>query len=305
MNRFIKAGISLATVAAIAASASAMAFATDYMGDVNDDGTVNSSDALLILRHSVGDETVTLNLKKADIDTNGIINSADALATLRMSVGLDELIEIKDDGKEDEKTPVDFDKAEAVEYYNNALKKAYASEKVTIEKNTKIEVVLKSFKPTTLLGTVQNLINKNAVPTESTKTFEANPTEAEKFLVPTALEANGVANYAVEKVESGYKVTLKLVGEVVDYKTMPKYNEQASLPIAGIADLVQQNNVTVKSSKLNYSGTVLTAEIDSDGNILSLNHTMPLEVEAQAKYGFVNVEGAGSGQYTLDATFTY
>ena len=67
MNKFIKAGISLATVAAIAASASAMAFATDYMGDVNDDGAVNSSDALLILRHSVGDETVTLNLKKADI----------------------------------------------------------------------------------------------------------------------------------------------------------------------------------------------------------------------------------------------
>lgn len=305
MNKFIKAGISLATVAAIAASASAMAFATDYMGDVNDDGAVNSSDALLILRHSVGDETVTLNLKKADIDTNGTINSADALAALRMSVSLDELIEIKDDGKEDEKTPVDFDKAELVEYYNNALKKAYASEKVTIKKNTDIKVTLDKFKPSLLLGTVNNLIKKLAVPTEETKTFESNPTEAEKFLVPTALEADGVINCAVAKYDNGYKITLTLVGEVVDYKTMPKYNSQASLPIAGIADIANQYNVTVNSSKLDYSGTVITAEVDNDGTILSLNHTMPLAVEAKAKYGINNIEGSGSGQYTLDATFTY
>lgn len=305
MNRFIKAGISIVAAVAVTASASAMALAAEYMGDVNDDGRVNSADALAILRYTVGIDESGVNLKKADVNSDGNINSSDALKVLRMCVSLENLIEIKDDTKEDEKTPVDFDKAEAVEYYNNALKKAYASEKVTIEKNTKIKVVLKSFKPTTLLGTVQKLIDQNAVPTESTKTFESNPTEAEKFLVPTALEADGVANYAVEKTESGYKVTLKLVGEVVDYKTMPKYNEQASLPIAGIADVAQQNNVTVKSSKLNYSGTVLTAEIDNDGNILSLNHTMPLEVEAQAKYGFVNVEGSGSGQYTLDAAFTY
>ncbi len=303
MNRFIKTGISLVTTLAVAASASAMAFAAQYMGDVNNDGTVNPMDALTILRYTVGMEGVELDLKKADVNNDGSVNSSDALKVLRMCVDLEELIEFEE--PEEEKSPTDFDKSEAVEYYNNALKKAYTSDKVTIEKKTKIEVVLKSFKPTTLLGAVQNLIDKNTAPTESTKTFEANPTEAKKFLVPTALETDGVADYSIEKAASGYKVTLKLVGEVVDYKTMPKYNEQASLPIAGIADLAQQNNVTVKSSKLNYSGTVLTAEIDNDGNILSLNHTMPLEVEAQAKYGFVSIEGSGSGQYTLDASFTY
>ena len=32
---------------------------------------------------------------------------------------------------------------------------------------------------------------------------------------------------------------------------------------------------------------------------------MPLKLEATVKYGIMKVEGSGSGQYTLDATFTY
>ena len=47
------------------------------------------------------------------------------------------------------------------------------------------------------------------------------------------------------------------------------------------------------------------AEIDKDGNILSLNHTMPLKLSAKVRYGLMNIEGSGSGKYTLDATFTY
>lgn len=304
MNRFIKAGISLATATAVAASASAIVFAAGYMGDVNNDGSLNAADALEILRYTVGMEENNIDLKKADVNSDGSINSSDALAVLRMCVGLDELIEIKDDAEE-EKSPVDFDKAEAVKYYNDALKNAYASEKVTINKKTDINVKLDTFKPSLLLGTVNGLIKDLAVPTDDTKTFEANPTEAQKFLVPTDLEADGVKDYKIEKTDKGYKVVITLVGEVVDYKTMPKYNAQASLPIAGIKEMADKYSVKVNSSKLDYSGTVLTAEIDTDGNILSLNHTMPLAVEAKAKYSFNNIEGSGSGQYTLDATFTY
>lgn len=303
MNRFIKAGISIAAAAAIAASASAMVFAAEFMGDVNDDGKVNSVDALAILRYSVGVDGTEINLKKADVNSDGNINSSDALKVLRMCVGLDDLIEIKDDGKEDKKTPVDFDTAEAVEYYNNALKKAYASENVTIEKKTDVKVKiddLSAFK-----DLANSLIEKYAVPTEATETFKSEPAKAEKFLVPTALEADGAADAKVEATENGYKVTITLVSETVDYKTAPKYNTQASLPLTGIAEIAAQNNVTVKSSSFNYSGTVLTAEIDKDGNILSLNHTMPLKLSAKVRYGFVNVEGSGSGRYTLDAKFTY
>lgn len=303
MNRFIKAGISLATVAAIAASASAIAFATDYMGDVNDDGAVNSSDALLILRHSVGDDTATLNLKKADINADSVVNSSDALSVLRMSVGLDELIEFKDEKKKDEKNPVDYDKAEAIAYYNAALKKAYESENVTIAKKTNVTVTIDDL--TAFRDLANSLIKEYAVPTEATETFKSEPEKAEKFLVPTALEANGAKETKVEATDNGYKVTITLVDEKVDYKTAPKYNTQASLPLTGIEALAKQYKVTVKSSSLDYTGTVLTAEIDKEGNILSLNHTMPLQLSASAKYGIMTIKGSGSGQYTLDATFTY
>lgn len=299
MNRFIKAGISVAAAAAIAASASAFSLAAEYYGDVNDDGAVNSSDALLLLNYTVGNEVKKINLDKADVNGDGSINSADALQILRISVGLIDPTEIKPE----EKTPVDYDKEETIKYYNDALKKAYASENVTINKKTDVKV--KIDKLTAFRDLANTLVEKYAVPTEATETFKSEPAKAEKFFVPTALEADGAKDAKVEATENGYKVTITLVSETVDYKTAPKYNTQASLPLTGIAEIAAQNNVTVKSSSLNYAGTVLTAEIDKDGNILSLNHTMPLQLAAKVKYGIVNVEGSGSGKYTLDATFTY
>lgn len=299
MNRFIKAGISVAAAAAIAASASAFSLAAEYYGDVNDDGAVNSSDALLLLNYTVGNEVKKINLDKADVNGDGSINSADALQILRISVGLIDPTEIKPE----EKTPVDYDKEETIKYYNDALKKAYASENVTINKKTDVKV--KIDKLTAFRDLANTLVEKYAVPTEATETFKSEPAKAEKFLVPTALEADGAKDAKVEATENGYKVTITLVSEIVDYKTAPKYNTQASLPLTGIAEIAAQNNVTVKSSSFNYAGTVLTAEIDKDGNILSLNHTMPLQLAAKVKYGIVNVEGSGSGKYTLDATFTY
>lgn len=299
MNRFIKAGISVAAAAAIAASASAFSLAAEYYGDVNDDGAVNSSDALLLLNYTVGNEVKKINLDKADVNGDGSINSADALQILRISVGLIDPTEIKPE----EKTPVDYDKEETIKYYNEALQKAYASENVTINKKTDVKV--KIDKLTAFRDLANTLVEKYAVPTEATETFKSEPAKAEKFLVPTALEADGAKDAKVEATENGYKVTITLVSETVDYKTAPKYNTQASLPLTGIAEIAAQNNVTVKSSSFNYAGTVLTAEIDKDGNILSLNHTMPLQLAAKVKYGIVNVEGSGSGKYTLDATFTY
>lgn len=301
MNRFIKAGISITAAAAIAASAAAVSFATDYMGDVNDDGAVNSSDALAILTYSVGNPDVTINLKKADLNADGLVNSSDALQVLKVSVGLAEKTEYVE-----EDTPADYDKAEIVNIYNDALKKAYASEKVTINKKTDVDVKISQLTPKSLQDLANNLIKENAVPTEETKTFNSNPTEAQKFLVPTALEADGAKEAKVEETENGFKITITLVKETVDYKTAPKYNTQASLPLTGIAEQADKYGVKVTSSSLEYVGTVITAELDKDGNITSLNHTMDLNIAAKAEYGlFTKIEGKGSGRYTLDATFTY
>ena len=61
------------------------------VGDVADnDGTVTASDARLVLRASVGLETLSEELKAiADTDENGSITASDARTILRMSVNLD------------------------------------------------------------------------------------------------------------------------------------------------------------------------------------------------------------------------
>lgn len=58
------------------------------IGDVDDNGQINSEDALHALRLSLGYSGAGLNAKFADVDNDGIITSADALFILRYSVGL-------------------------------------------------------------------------------------------------------------------------------------------------------------------------------------------------------------------------
>ena len=58
-------------------------------GDVNNDGTVNSTDALVILQHSVKLITLTsAQFKVADLTGDGAVNSVDALQVLKICVGL-------------------------------------------------------------------------------------------------------------------------------------------------------------------------------------------------------------------------
>lgn len=58
-----------------------------YKGDVNNDGVVNSADALIILQYSAG-IVEDININRADINGDGEVNSTDALQVLQTSVGL-------------------------------------------------------------------------------------------------------------------------------------------------------------------------------------------------------------------------
>ena len=58
------------------------------LGDINDDGKINSTDALKALEYSVGSASLTLSQKKAgDLDKNGKVNSQDAFIILSISSG--------------------------------------------------------------------------------------------------------------------------------------------------------------------------------------------------------------------------
>lgn len=72
-------------LAAAVMSCSTTAFA-EVKGDMDGDGTLTSSDALVILRCSVDIETLTRDGRAlADIDGDGVITSSDALSVLKSS----------------------------------------------------------------------------------------------------------------------------------------------------------------------------------------------------------------------------
>lgn len=70
--------------------------AAPYMGDVNLDDYVTSSDALTIQRAAIDLEKLSDGQKKlADLNGDGVITSADALAALRIGVGLEKKVKAK------------------------------------------------------------------------------------------------------------------------------------------------------------------------------------------------------------------
>ncbi|MBR6530911.1 MAG: hypothetical protein IKT61_00220 [Clostridia bacterium] len=67
---------------------------TYELGDINDDGGINSTDALLILEYTVGKKNFTKNEKRAsDINKDGKVTSSDALIIMSITAGK---LDIKD-----------------------------------------------------------------------------------------------------------------------------------------------------------------------------------------------------------------
>ena len=81
MKKLISAVLAVCLIASSAVCAQARP-----LGDVNKDGTVNSSDALDVLSYSVGLKT-TIDEGRADVNIDGQINSSDALIILQIAVG--------------------------------------------------------------------------------------------------------------------------------------------------------------------------------------------------------------------------
>lgn len=92
MNKTLKKFISLLLAVFMALSCVFVTSAEEAIGfmygDVMADGSVNSSDALSILKHSVGSEILEGDsFTAADVNGDGFVNSSDALLILQYAVG--------------------------------------------------------------------------------------------------------------------------------------------------------------------------------------------------------------------------
>lgn len=118
MKKILLKGLSVVMSLALASACFINAGAVGKLGDIDGDGEVNSTDALIALNHSVGLVTLYPDDKEiADVNADGVVDSADALEILSFSVG--KITEFSG-------APLKMTDQEAFDLYRSAVKKARA-----------------------------------------------------------------------------------------------------------------------------------------------------------------------------------
>lgn len=231
----------------------------DIKGDVNGDETVNSSDALLVLKHAVKKSELTGKpLQQADVNKDGLINSSDALQILKIAVGMEE--DPKPSGKED-----------IVALYNTSLINSAEQSKLVLDVSTDVSVKVNKF---LLDGEEDEELTKifedglNETEYEDIKlTFVNGETEdgiiAADLFSTLAISADDVETATAVPHGDGYKVTLKL------YPVNETYSED---DLAGSGYESYKENVNIE----------ILAVTDGQGRLMLLDYYTYGNVKATA-----------------------
>lgn len=179
-----------------------------YKGDVTNDGEVNSSDALAVLRYAVGLEVASeIEPDVADMTGDGVINSSDALSILRVVVGMDEKVEIPEEPDvpeipEEPSAPATGE--EIVALYNDAVNKV-VSEKAGYKKERITNII--EMNGGALMSMAEGVVKDFLG--EGSKTYTNNKGVA-KYLLTSTLAASDVTSALCEDTGDSYTITLNL-----------------------------------------------------------------------------------------------
>lgn len=277
--------ISVFSAISLAAALSIGSFAAT-LGDVNNDGKINSSDALCVLQYSVGITVKNFDKSCADMNGDGKINSADALKILRISVGLE---------SPDSTTAI---KSEIVKSYNSALAKTYEqvkkatitqSESGTYTLNGKSSEIKSG--PTTLTAKFKDGVDENENP-------------AWVYGPGTKLTAEMLSSATVTKLANGTKIRLVIKSEKADVKNNPVYNTAGGFPFEYSSDGTLISEYT--SGSVTYSGTVIEAVTDSKGRVSELSVKTPYSSEFTMKQKNGKVDRiTEKGETVYSGTFSF
>ena len=260
-------------------SLSPAVFAASVKGDVDGDGKVNSSDALAVLQYAVGQKK-TIDKAKADLNGDGLINSSDALIILQICVGIIFVVPTNPEG--------------IVSLYNSALKKAYFSEKLTLDytrtdKGTSENLTGKT-KESVDEDNSEKAVFKNGINTASDIDIE--------FYAPSCeIDPKWAASATVSEVSGGYRIVINLKEEKTDVFAFPIY----TAPAFGFAYIEGD----IKSGTTKYTGTVFTLELDKNGNAKSIEMKMPYVVDYVQTIGGKNCNMRDSGTVYFYSKLVY
>lgn len=286
MKKFLSVILALV----ICVSVTPFAFAASVRGDADLNGSVNSIDALLILRYSVGLEDEVFNEYTYDVNGDYSINSVDALRVL--------MIAVKNDN------PLTYGKKELLKFYSDAMSTAcketsaitYTSEYTSRLVNDYDSADYVDFyEPYHDVAYFNNGYNE-----------EYDMTAFDYCPYPW-IEDSAVKSAEIKLFEGKYRVKITLVSEGATYdEPMPYYNtayaaNYADCTFSGLEDYY------ITDSSAYYSGTTLSAIITADGYLEHLEIDMPFEIDMDLEHyeEYVYLSATETGKIIDSYTFEF
>lgn len=279
------------------------------LGDTDGNGKVDSSDALNVLRYSVG-LIKEIDVKTADTNKDGQINSADALDILQTAVGLKETVPA-----EEPDTPDIKSKAQIIECYNTAVNKAVSSGAGYSKSRTtsleKLEGAESLMKIQVARDAVYSFLGVGELE-------YVNPKGKSEFMSPAELTESEVQSASFTDNDGTCTIRLTLAdgkseapadtdtsplrhsGLFTGSDDKPEYDYKNARNI--YAGLNNVENASVEKVSEETKNAVITADIDSaTGNLKSLSISFDWDARlTNIKYSFFKVSGTGIVKTTVE-----
>lgn len=188
--------------------------------------------------------------------------------------------------------PLNYNKSQLISYYNSCLKKSY-SQKLNATKTEQVDV-----KPSGVdIGSANfnvdkiadalianNTKNNGVVQTKSFVNGKATDdgSPIEKFVLPANLYDAAVKSITIKQNGQGYQIVIVLNEETCAHNGTAKYNASCAWPLdVGVINFELPgfgNAVDIQQCTFRYTGTKITAMIDSQGRVTDTKVEMPLTV---------------------------
>lgn len=269
--------------------ASAEGITVVLRGDVNGDGMVNSSDALLVLRNAVGHYDADFSDYWADLNGDGKINSTDALRILQISVGSDD--------------PSKYSDEELLKFYSDALSMS-CQDPMDISYYTCYESVMyNDYDETDFV----EFYTEDEYTVNYVDGYDSYGDSAFDLCPATWIDIDDISSVTYEKDEYGYHcITITLKEEWTDYnnpvpeKTYKYTSTYSDCTVSGI------DSLNVYNASGDFYETEITAYINPEGFVTALHILMPfylyMSLEDVDGYHYADVTEYG---YIYDSYYFY
>lgn len=250
-----------------------------YKGDINDDGAVNSNDALMVLKYAVGSLSEIDN-SVADMDGDGQVNSNDALSILRTSVGSLDKVEIEE-APETPDTPdnptVPQSKEDIITLYNAAINKVVDEKAGYSKQRTTTVSELDAGSYTSVAsGIVKDFLGEGTTEVKNSK-------GTAKHLTKSTLAASDVTSATCELNGKNYTITLNLANGSSSATSASKKDTSAISKCGLITGKSVTDEIDYINSECIY--TSVTAEKVNVEKITSTNSNAKIVIVIDSETG--------------------